>query len=44
MLLLFPLSRLVKVGSWALYGDRFAMERVVLFEPAEVSLSEEPGR
>jgi hypothetical protein len=44
VLLLFPLSRLVKFGSWALYGDRFATEREVLLEPAEVSLSDEPGR
>ena len=44
MLLWLPLSRLVKVGSWAVYGDLFATEREVAFEPAEVSLSDEPGR
>jgi hypothetical protein len=44
VLLLLPLSRLVKLGSWALYGDRFATEREVLLELAEVSLSDEPGR
>lgn len=44
MLLWLPLSRLVKVGSWALYGDRFATEREVVFEPVEVSLSDEPER
>ena len=44
VLLLLPLSRLVKLGSWALYGDRFAMEKEVLLEPAEVSLSDDPGR
>lgn len=27
-----------------LYGDRFATERDVAFDPADMSLSEEPGR